>query len=61
MAVFSEVRAGRCFMGKLDHGADLLAELTGVCEQNDIRLGRVEAIGAVQKARVGYYEQKSRE
>ena len=48
-------------MGKLSHGCDLLEELTGICTKHDIRLGRVEAIGAVQKARVGFYNQETRE
>ena len=48
------------FMGRLTHGADLLGELTRVCVENDISLGRVEAIGAVLKARIGFYNQSTR-
>jgi hypothetical protein len=48
-------------MGKLEHGADLLAALTRICREHDIRLGRVEAIGAVSKACIGYYDQAGRE
>jgi len=48
-------------MGKLKHGADLLEELTDICNQDNIRLGRIEALGAVQKARIGFYNQKNRE
>lgn len=48
-------------MGRLSHGADLLEEITGFCTEKGIRLGRVEAIGAVQRARLAYYDQKTRE
>jgi len=49
------------FMGKLECGADLLEEITNICVDKDIHLGRVEALGAVKKARLGYYNQKERE
>ncbi len=52
-----EVKAVKMFMGKLTHGSDLLEEITKICVEHDICLGRVEAIGAVQKARLGYYNQ----
>jgi predicted DNA-binding protein with PD1-like motif len=59
MAVYHDVKVARSFMGKLDHNGDLLGELTQVCIDNKISLGRVEAIGAVKRARVGYYNQNS--
>ena len=61
MPTCHEVKAQHIYMGKLHYGADLLEELTEVCRQKDITLGRVEAIGAVQKARIGYYDQKNKE
>ncbi len=48
-------------IGRLDCGSDLLESLTQICKDNDIRLGRIAAIGAVQKARIGYYHQDKRE
>lgn len=48
------------YIGKLEHGCDLLEALTQLCEQNNIRLGRVEVIGAVQKARLGFYDQREK-
>ena len=61
MAVYNEVQPAGMFIGKLQYGADLLEELTTVCRRQSISLGRVEAIGAVQKARLGYYDQNRRE
>ena len=61
MAVVREVKAVKMFMGKLEFGADLLEEITRICVDRDIHLGWVEALGAVKKARLGYYNQKERE
>ena len=61
MAVLKQVRPTEVFMGKLRHGADLLEEITDICRKYGIRLGRIEAFGAVKKARLGFYNQGSRE
>jgi predicted DNA-binding protein with PD1-like motif len=59
MALFKKVESKELFMGRLDHGVDLLEEITDICQKNNIQLGRVEAIGAVQKARLAFYDQQT--
>lgn len=61
MTVMTKVKAGERFMGRLGHGSDLLEEITGICRKKNIRLGHVEAFGAVQKARLGFYDQCAHE
>ncbi|MFW5908573.1 MAG: PPC domain-containing DNA-binding protein [Desulfosalsimonas sp.] len=61
MAKLKSVTSKKLYMGRLKHGADLLEEITKACKKENIKLGRVEAIGAVKKARLGYYDQKTRE
>jgi len=61
MAIHHEVQAKQILIGKLDHGSDLLEALTVICQKEGICLGKVEAIGAVRKARLAYYDQKARE
>lgn len=61
MVVYNTIETKHLIMGKLSHGCDLLEELTGVCKKENIVLGTIEAIGAVQKARLGYYNQHERE
>ncbi len=61
MAQHRDVTHSRYVMGRLAHGKDLLEELTSVCEKEGVRLGRVEALGALKCARVGFYNQESRE
>jgi predicted DNA-binding protein with PD1-like motif len=48
-------------MGSLPHGSDLLGELIDLCVQEKVRLGRIEALGSVQRARLGFYHQQARE
>ncbi|MBO8128517.1 MAG: DNA-binding protein [Peptococcaceae bacterium] len=55
------VTPGRVIMGRLKKGDDLLSALTEICVKNSITAGEVRAIGAVTKARVGYYKQQKRE
>ena len=61
MAIIKKITSKAVFMGRLIYGGDLLEEITAICIQENIRLGRVEALGAVQKARLGFYDQQARE
>lgn len=60
MTEFKPVRSKEMVMGRLGFGCDLLEELTNVATERGIQLGRIEAFGAVRKARIGFYNQKSR-
>lgn len=55
------VARGRTFIGRLKKGDDLLEALTHLCTEANIRLGKIQAIGAVSKACVGFYLQEARE
>jgi len=59
MATYNEVKPKRVFMCKLNHDSDLLGQLNELACNNNIRLGKVEAIGAVKKARIGFYNQQT--
>ena len=61
MTNLKSIKPAGLYMGRLEHGGDLLEEITNFCIKEDIRLGRVEAFGAVQKVRLGYYNQENRE
>jgi hypothetical protein len=54
------VSVKRVVMGQLPHGSDLYAELTRIAQANDIRLGRIQGIGATTHAVVAYYDQNAR-
>jgi predicted DNA-binding protein with PD1-like motif len=61
MAIMKKVKSREVLIGKLSHGADLLEEITDICRKKNIQLGRIEALGAVQRARLGFYNQKTHE
>lgn len=61
MAEYRNISMGKVIMGKLSYGRDLLEELTEICIHENINLGKVEAIGAVEKAVTGYYDQQTKE
>ena len=47
--------------GNLACGDDLLRSLTNLCVQEHVSWGRIEAIGAVKRARIGFYDQNKHE
>lgn len=47
-------------MGRLAKGDDLLQSLEKFCQEQNITLGEVRALGAVTRARVGFYNQEER-
>jgi len=57
----AEVRTIRRFMGRIPQGQDLLGYLNRVCQEEKIEAGQVSAIGAVSRARIGFYDQARRE
>lgn len=60
MTDFKQVTTNNPLIGKLSYGNDILEELTSISITNRITLGKIEAIGAVQKACVGFYDQATR-
>jgi predicted DNA-binding protein with PD1-like motif len=54
-------KPGRSFLGRLAKGDDLLQSLEKLCQEYNITLGEVRVLGAVTRARVGYYDQGKRE
>ena len=45
----------------MKHGVDLLKEIKKICQERNIHLGSIEAIGAVQKASIAFYNQTKRD
>ena len=59
--MIKKIQTRNLYMGRLPYGSDLLEEMTKICQNEDIRLGKIEALGAVQRASIGFYDQKSRQ
>jgi predicted DNA-binding protein with PD1-like motif len=47
-------------MGQLPVGADLYESISKLCTEEDIKIGKVTALGAVTQAAVAYYDQKKK-
>lgn len=58
--MLTQASQGRTYIGRLAQGSDLLAELNRLCDELWISHGEVRAIGAVSRAKVGYYDQVER-
>ncbi|HUJ68567.1 MAG TPA: PPC domain-containing DNA-binding protein [Syntrophorhabdales bacterium] len=61
MTMIKRVEVRERFMARLNKDADLLEEITGICRKHGITLGRIEALGAVQKACFSFYDQGTHE
>lgn len=60
MAAFVKAGPGAVFMGRMSRGEDLLETLEQVAKDAGVRLGRIEALGAVERAKLAYYDQVKR-
>lgn len=60
MNTSNEIKPSRSFLLRLPYDCDLLQELNRVCSENRVTLGRLEAIGAVRSAQIGFYDQINR-
>ena len=52
---------GNTYMVRIDLGEDIVDSLKKLCENENIRLGRVEAIGATDHAVIGVYDLAKKE
>lgn len=61
MGNVQKIRQKERFIGSLAYGEDLLQGITDLCIMHGVVLGRVEGIGAVKKACIGFYDQEKKE
>ena len=54
-------RLGNTYMVRIDRGEDIMVQLKELCEKESVRLGRVEAIGAADRAMIGVYDLEKKE
>ena len=56
-----EFARGRRVVARLPHGGDLLAEIAAVADAHGMDAAELRAIGALQTARLAFYDQTSHE
>jgi predicted DNA-binding protein with PD1-like motif len=49
----------RVLLGRLDKGQDILRALTEFCVSEQVTAGSIQALGAVERGAVGFYDQES--
>lgn len=59
--IIGEFTVKKVLMGYIAEDEDLLLALQKLAKENDIRAGRIEILGAVKEANVGYFNYKSKE
>ncbi len=59
--LLKQYERGRTFAIRLDYGTDLLEELNKVCNQENIKAGYIQVIGAVSSLKYGFYDQYAKE
>jgi predicted DNA-binding protein with PD1-like motif len=52
---------GRSLLARLDHGAEIIAQITDIAKERQIEAGTFYAIGALTRADLGYYDQEAHE
>ena len=50
------MKSGNTYMVRIDIGEEIIESLKQLCANEQIRLGRVEAIGAADHAVIGVYD-----
>lgn len=58
--MYKEFKNGRIFAGRLNFNDDILNALTEFCTIHNIKTGSISLIGALQHAKVGYYNQSEK-
>ena len=56
-----EYARGRRVVARLEHGGDLLKQIAAVAEEHGMAAAELRAIGALQRARLAYYDQSTRQ
>ena len=54
---YVEFNENRSFIGRIPYGEDLYEFLTTFVQDKSIKAGQISAIGAVTRAKVGFYDQ----
>ena len=52
---------GRCLLARLDHGAEIILQITELAKSEKIETGIISAVGALSGAELAYYDQDTLE
>jgi predicted DNA-binding protein with PD1-like motif len=55
------LKQGRCLLIRLDHGADIIKQISDILDKEKIEAAALWVIGALTEAEIAYYDQTSHE
>lgn len=58
---YVEFETGKFIVSRAPHDADLVQFITDLAKEKDVRMGAFTAIGALKRAKLGFYNQESHE
>ncbi|MCF8009244.1 MAG: DNA-binding protein [Halanaerobiales bacterium] len=58
--MIKKFKLDHAYLGRIEKDKDLLKELTKIVKEKDIKTGTIKVIGAVQNAKIGFYDQAVR-
>ncbi len=59
--MFRDFKIKRVIKGRLLKGDEIISEITKILKEKSIKAGLISGIGAVSRAKIGYYDQKNRQ
>ena len=59
--IIEESIAGRSLLARLDHGKEIMGQITDLARERKIKAAAISAIGALSQADLGFYDQAGRE
>ena len=59
--IIEESISGRSLLARLDHGEEIIGQITDVARERKIKAAAISAIGALSQADLGFYDQAGRE
>ncbi len=59
--MFRDFKIKRVIKGRLLKGDEIISEITKILREKSIKAGLISGIGAVSRAKIGYYDQKNRQ
>ena len=55
--IIEESIAGRSLLARLDHGAEIIGQITDLARERKIKAAAISAIGSLSQADLGFYDQ----
>ena len=59
--MIEESSPGRSLLARLDHGAEIIGQITDIARDRNIKAAAISAIGALSRADLGFYDQAGQE